>query len=286
MKKMLKEKDVLKIIEQKLPELIEKYPALRLKIEEIIERKAVTKEEIKEILIELRKQREENNKRFEELVNDLKAHREENNRRFEAIDKRFEEMDRRFEALVNELKAHREETAKRFEAVDKRFEEMDRRFEALVNELKGHKEETAKRFEELTKEMNKGFELLRNAITALGARWGIFAEEAFREGMKGVLEEIGFSYYEIKKWEAFDEEGFVYGHPSMIEVDLVIRDQKHYLIEIKSSVSTGDVFEFKKIGEFYEKKTNIKPELIIISPYIKEEAKEKCNIFKIKYYKK
>jgi hypothetical protein len=70
------------------------------------------------------------------------------------------------------------------------------------------------------------------------------------------------------------------------EVDLVIRDQKHYLIEIKSSVSTGDVFEFKKIGEFYEKKTNIKPELIIISPYIKEEAKEKCNIFKIKYYKK
>jgi len=54
-------------------------------------------------------------------------------------------MDRRFEALINELKAHKEETAKRFEAVDKRFEE-------------------------LTKEMNKGFELLRNAITALGAR--------------------------------------------------------------------------------------------------------------------
>jgi len=51
MKKMLKEKDVLKIIEQKLPELIEKYPALRLKIEEIIERKAVTKEEIKENLL-------------------------------------------------------------------------------------------------------------------------------------------------------------------------------------------------------------------------------------------
>jgi hypothetical protein len=44
---------------------------------------------------------------------------------------------------------------------------MERRFEALVNELKAHKEETAKRFEELTKEMNKGFELLRNAITAL-----------------------------------------------------------------------------------------------------------------------
>ena len=211
MKKMLKEEDIVKIIQEKLPELIEKYPVLRLKIEEIIEKKAVTKEEIKEILLELKRQREE--------------------------------------------------TSKRFEAVDKRFEE-------------------------LIKEMNKGFELLRNAITAVGARWGIYSEEAFREGMKDILEELGFPYYEIKKWETFDEEGFVYGYPSSIEVDLLIKDKKHYLIEIKSSVSSGDVLEFKKIGELYEKKTNIKPELIIISPHIREEAKEKCNIFKIKYYKK
>jgi len=211
MRKVLSEKEVIKIIEEKLPELIEKYPLLRLKIEEIIERKAVTKEEIKEILIELRKQREENSKRFEEIN-------------------------------------------KRFEAVDKRFEEMDRRFEALVNELKAHKEETAKRFEELTKEMNKGFELLRNAITALGARWGIFAEEAFREGMKGVIENLGFPSYEIKKWKTFDEEGYVFGYPHEVEVDIVIKDDKHFLIEIKSSVSDADVLKFKKIGELYEKK--------------------------------
>jgi stalled ribosome alternative rescue factor ArfA len=39
MRKVLSEKEVIKIIEEKLPELIEKYPLLRLKIEEIIERK-------------------------------------------------------------------------------------------------------------------------------------------------------------------------------------------------------------------------------------------------------
>jgi hypothetical protein len=236
MRKVLSEKEVIKIIEEKLPELIEKYPLLRLKIEEIIERKAVTKEEIKEILIELRKQREENSKRFEE-------------------------MDKRFEALVNELKAHKEETAKRFEAVDRRFEE-------------------------LTKEMNKGFELLRNAITALGARWGIFAEEAFREGMKGVIENLGFPSYEIKKWKTFDEEGYVFGYPHEVEVDIVIKDDKHFLIEIKSSVSDADVLKFKKIGELYEKKTGVKPELIIISPYIREEGKKECEFLGIKYYEK
>jgi len=250
MRKVLSEKEVIKIIEEKLPELIEKYPLLRLKIEEIIERKAVTKEEIKEILIELRKQREENSKRFEEI-----------NKRFEAVDKRFEEMDRRFESLVNELKAHKEETAKRFEAVDRRFEE-------------------------LTKEMNKGFELLRNAITALGARWGIFAEEAFREGMKGVIENLGFPSYEIKKWKTFDEEGYVFGYPHEVEVDIVIKDDKHFLIEIKSSVSDADVLKFKKIGELYEKKTGVKPQLIIISPYIREEGKKECEFLGIKYYEK
>jgi len=208
-----------------------------------LKKKAVTKEEIKEILIELRKQREENSKRFEE------------------INKRFEEMDRRFESLVNELKAHKEETAKRFEAVDKRFEE-------------------------LTKEMNKGFELLRNAITALGARWGIFAEEAFREGMKGVIENLGFPSYEIKKWKTFDEEGYVFGYPHEVEVDIVIKDDKHFLIEIKSSVSDADVLKFKKIGELYEKKTGVKPQLIIISPYIREEGKKECEFLGIKYYEK
>jgi hypothetical protein len=246
MRKVLSEKEVIKIIEEKLPELIEKYPLLRLKIEEIIERKAVTKEEIKEILIELRKQREENSKRFEEI-----------NKRFEEINKRFEAVDRRFEA------------------VDKRFEEINKRFEAVD-----------RRFEELTKEMNKGFELLRNAITALGARWGIFAEEAFREGMKGVIENLGFPSYEIKKWKTFDEEGYVFGYPHEVEVDIVIKDDKHFLIEIKSSVSDADVLKFKKIGELYEKKTGVKPQLIIISPYIREEGKKECEFLGIKYYEK
>ncbi|MEO0255046.1 MAG: DUF3782 domain-containing protein [candidate division WOR-3 bacterium] len=223
MKKILSEEDIIKIIEKKLPEIIEKSPIFRLKVEEIINKRAVTREEIKEILNELKAQREE-------------------------------------------LRALREDTNKRFEEINKRFEEVDRRFELL------------------TKEMRDGFKILRDAITAVGARWGIFAEEAFRESMKDILKELGF--YDVKKWEDYDKEGIVFGYPSTVEVDLVIKDDKHYLIEIKSSVSDGDVLKFKRIGEFYEKKTGVKPELFIVSPYIREEAKEKCKIFGIKFYKK
>jgi len=40
--------------------------------------------------------------------------------------------------------------------------------------------------------MIKGFELVERHISALGARWGLISEEAFREGLKGLLEkELG-----------------------------------------------------------------------------------------------
>ena len=41
---------------------------------------------------------------------------------------------------------------------------------------------------ELREDMNEGFKLLRRHIDALGARWGLLAENAFREAMTGVVE--------------------------------------------------------------------------------------------------
>jgi hypothetical protein len=35
--------------------------------------------------------------------------------------------------------------------------------------------------------MIRGFELVERHISALGARWGIMAENAFRESLKGLL---------------------------------------------------------------------------------------------------
>ena len=41
--------------------------------------------------------------------------------------------------------------------------------------------------------MSRGFELVNRHISALGARWGLLAEDTFRAGLRGVLEkELGF----------------------------------------------------------------------------------------------
>ena len=61
---------------------------------------------------------------------------------------------------------------------------------------------------------------------------------------------------------------FVYGYPTTVEVDVVIRDKEHILVEVKSRVSKGDVSELSKIGKLYEKVEKIRPRLAIIGGFI------------------
>ena len=134
----------------------------------------------------------------------------------------------------------------------------------------------------LREDMNEGFKLLRRHIDALGARWGILAEEAFREGMVGVVER----YFggKVERWAYYDEDGFVFGFPTVVEVDFVIRDGEHILIEIKSSVSRADVFELWRIGKLYEKVRGVRPRLAIVSPFVREDAKRMAKEFGIDVY--
>jgi hypothetical protein len=74
--------------------------------------------------------------------------------------------------------------------------------------------------------MIKGFELVERHISALGARWGLMSEEAFREGLKGLLEkELGLK---VEGWLQHDDKGIVYGYPSNVEIDISVKDKKQF----------------------------------------------------------
>jgi hypothetical protein len=70
----------------------------------------------------------------------------------------------------------------------------------------------------------------------------------------------------VERWVYHDREGVVYGYPSVIEADIVVRDDGHYLVEVKASASRGDVVELKRIGDLYERVTDVKPKLILVTP--------------------
>ncbi len=101
--KELTEKDVIEIIEKELPGIIERHPEIKRRIWKILEEKAATKDDIEAILLELQRQREETNKRFEEVNRRFEALQMEMDRRFEEVNRRFEKMDRRFEELTRQM---------------------------------------------------------------------------------------------------------------------------------------------------------------------------------------
>jgi hypothetical protein len=241
----ISDEEVLYIIEKRLLELIKKKPALKAKLKDMFSDVFVEREDMAKILEELRLQRENSDKRFEEI-----------NKRFEAMDKRFEKMDRRFEEMLNELNKQREDTNKRFEAVDRRFEEVFRELRAL-------REDMNKRFVEMAKEFH-------NAISSVGGRWGTRAERAFREGIKEILEK----YFNAKVREFYidDKEGIVKGRPARYQVDLLIKDSYHIIIDVKAQANEMDVNKLHKLGLIYEKQKGVKPRLILLTPFAREEA--------------
>jgi len=172
-----------------------------------------------------------------------------------------------FEEILRRLDKHEEELVKL-------REDLNRLGENMFLGFKRHDEELVKLREEMNKlreDMLRGFELMNRHLDALGARWGLMAEEAFREGLKGFLEkELKLS---VKRWTEYDGEGTVYGYPSIVEVDIAVSDEKTTLIEISSHIKPSDVLLFLKKAQFYEKTAKRKPDrLIMITPYAEKEA--------------
>ena len=225
-------------------------------------------------LEEVLKRLEEHDRKFNEILERLDRHEAE-------LAKLREDMNKGFERHDRELARLREEMMKGFERYDRELarlrEDMNRGFERYDQESAKLREDMMMGFErydrELTRlreDMNKGFELLRRHIDALGARWGLLAEEAFREGLKGIVRELGL---EVERWVAYDREGLVYGHPSTVEVDVAIKDGQLVLVEISSHVRPSDLAAFKRKADFYARETGRKPDrLIMITPFAEEEA--------------
>ncbi|MEM1902855.1 MAG: DUF3782 domain-containing protein, partial [Pyrobaculum sp.] len=113
---------------------------------------------------------------------------------------------------------------------------------------------------------------LNRKLDALGARWGVFSEETFRRGVAELLESVG---YVVEKWRHFDVDGYVFGFPSEVELDILVRDGVRIAVEIKSSVERGDLTTLRKKIELYEKTVGKIDRVYILTYYIHDRQPEK-----------
>ena len=161
-------------------------------------------------------------------------------------------------ALLSDYLTTRQETAAILAELRQMREEFDRRMDEQGRRI----EEQGRRIEEHTR-----------VLGAIGARWGMMTEAAFRNSVQRLFADQ--PDVRVEHWREHDAQGKVFGYPSDVDIDVVIRDGLLVLVEVKSSISSGDVTEFARRVEFYRVMTGQRPgRLLMIGPYADERAHE------------
>ncbi len=129
------------------------------------------------------------------------------------------ETENRFDRLLDELRRDREAQTRKWEeytqAQDRKWDELFQDYSRRWDEQTRKEEERNRKWEERFDRMHEEIMALaarhERGIGALGARWGLQTEAAFRKALAGILEK-SFGV-EVVNINDYDDEGIVFGRP-------------------------------------------------------------------------
>jgi len=249
------------LIKKELPALVKKDPELREVIQQLSEERFAEKQPTED--------------RFDRILNELARSREEQTRHQEEQNRKWDEQARRWE----EQNKHLVEQNRKWDEQAKRWEEQNRKWDENTKRW----EEQDRRFDKVHEEIMAMTKKHEQAVGALGSRWGIYSEESFRNGLKGILQK-SFGV-EVLNYNDYDDRGEIFGRPEQIELDILIKNGRLIICELKSSISKSDMYMFEKKARFYEKKHSKKADrLITISPMTDPKALEAAKVLGIEAY--
>jgi len=182
---------------------------------------------------------------------------------------------------ITKLEERYQRLEERFAKIEERQQRLEERQQKL-EERQQKLEERMLRVEEELKNLREEVNELRLAVITIGNRFGILSEDTFRNALSGILRK--YFGADAKRWTYFDKEGVVYGYSSVVEVDVVVKDSVHILIEVKSRVDRGDVIELVNKAKLYERVEGVKPRLAIVAGYVDESAYEAARMLGVEIY--
>ncbi|PIE34034.1 hypothetical protein CSA56_08950 [candidate division KSB3 bacterium] len=221
----------------------------------------------------------ETESRFDQVLRELKedreARKEEWAEHLKNEDKKWAEQEKHWA----EQEKHWAEQEKRWMEQEKRWAEQGK----LWKEQNRRWEKNQQTIERMFGELQKTNRRIDQSIGALGARWGLHSEEAFRNALKSILEEsFGVEVIHVNEW---DDSGMVFGRPEQVELDLIVQNGLLIICEIKSSVSKADVYSFERKVRYYEKThQRTCTRMMLISPMMDERAKQVAGELSIEYH--
>jgi hypothetical protein len=196
----------------------------------------------------------------------------------------------RFEAMLAELARDREEQTRKWEAQERKWEAQDRKWAAQehkwedqLSQWKRHQEEVWAEFRRLHEENRERDRRFDRSIGALGSRWGLQSEQAFRDALAGILEEsFGVQVINVNE---YDDQGEVFGKSDQIELDVIIKNGLLIICELKSSIDKAGMYIFERKARFYERRHGrTASRLLVISPMIDPRAKKVAERLGIETY--
>ena len=268
-----------KLIREELSHMLENVPAVRYQLVGLMVETFAQRTDLQAILEKIDAQREDFNQRMEGFAERQEEH-----------SRRMDEFSRRMDEMREDFNQRMEGFAERQEEYSRRMDEFSRRMDGMREDFNRRFVEHSRRMDEMREDFNRGFAQHSREIRevdlhvqALGARWGILAEDAFRTGIAGILaEETGLK---VEHYLKMDTEGQVFGQPDQVEIDVVIHDGDCWLLELKSSISRGDVSLFQRKVAFYEREEGVEVKRsILISPYFDPGAEELARDLGIETY--
>ena len=241
-------------VKRELPAWLESDPAFR--------------EAILRITVNRHASRDETSDWFHQTLDEMRRERERQDALWKKNEERVErerlEAERKWEANQAELRNLRDEQNRKWEANQAELkslrDEQNRKWDANQEELKALRQESLA----LGKRLDR-------SIGALGARWGLRSEKAFRDALAGILEKtFGVQVLNVSE---YDDEGEVFGRPDQIELDVIIKNGLLILCELKSSIDKAAMYSFERKARFYERRHQRQVDrLIVISPMIDSRA--------------
>jgi hypothetical protein len=275
-------------IRQILPELLRQDPEiqdwiLRLARGEFAERRE-TENRFDRLLDELRRDREAQGRKWEEYTQAQDQKWEEYT---QAQDQKWQDyiktQDRKWEEYIQ---AQDQKWEEHTQAQDQKWEEyiqaQDRKWDGLFEDYSRRWDEQTRKEEERNRKWEERFDRMHEEIMALaarhergigalGARWGLQTEAAFRKALAGILEK-SFGV-EVVNINDYDDEGIVFGRPEQVELDVIIRNGQLIACEIKSSMDKAGIHAFARKVDFYEKKHQRQAQRrIVITPMLDPRA--------------
>jgi hypothetical protein len=297
----MEREELLTLLAKELPRFLREHPEARYELMGLLAEVFARRDEFQEILSAIREvaQRQEEHSRILEaqgrILNEHTETLREHTKTLEEFGRTLQEHSR----ILNEHTETLREHTKTLEEFGRTLQEHSRTLEEFGRILQEHSRildehtQTLREHSRVLQEHSQAIErhgrvlerlveqqqrlteeVMRvgRTLSALGARWGYLAEDAFRQGMEAIVADwLGMT---VTKWRYWDEAGIVFGRPAWVEVDVVIHDDRHILVQISSSATRGEVAAFYRIGQLYEQVHQVKPRLLLVTVFLDERAKE------------